>query len=200
MGWDAEFVLLLNRFVVSHNLGWLTHVLGVELTYLFPLAIVARWFSRDPARRRQAFLAGVAVVVAASLYYTISHAYFRHRPDVTVPGVEGLIARFGAFDEPAFPSGHATAAFAVVVALGWGNPALFTGLLLVALLNAFGRMAAGVHFPTDVLGGIFLGTVTAVVVRKARTFVLRAEPWFARLSDRLVPFLPRPSETKNPGQ
>jgi undecaprenyl-diphosphatase len=200
MGWDAEFVLLLNRLVVSHNLGWLTHVLGVELTYLFPLAILVGWFSRDPARRRQAFLAGVAVVVAASLYYTISHVYFRHRPDVTVPGVEGFIARFGAFDEPAFPSGHATAAFAVVVALGWGNPGLLAGLLVVALLNALGRIAAGVHYPTDVLGGILLGTVASAVVLRFRTFVLRAEPWFARLSDRLAPFLPRPPETKNPGQ
>lgn len=196
MGWDAEFVLGLNRFVVGQHLGWLTHLFGVELTYLFPLAILARWFSRDAARRRKAFLAGVAVVLAASLYYTISHQYFRPRPDVAVPGVTGLIARLGALDEPAFPSGHATAALAVAVALGAGEPALFFGLALVAVFNSLGRIAAGVHYPTDVFGGALLGTLTALAVLRSAPWLLRLEPRLARWSDRLLPFLPNPSRAK----
>lgn len=192
MGWDAGTVLALNRFVVDHGLGWLTHLLGVELTYVYPIAILTLWFTRDAARRRRAFSTGLAVVIAAGLYYTTAHLVLRHRPDVSVPGVTGLISRIGAIDDPSFPSGHATAGFAVAVGLGIGEPALLGTLALVALLNALGRIAAGVHYPTDVLAGAALGSAVALAFHAIRPRLNRIEAFFRSISDRLLPFLPHP--------
>lgn len=63
-----------------------------------------------------------------------------------------------------FPSGHTLASFeaAVIIFLHnkkWGIPAL-----VLAALIAFSRMYLFVHYPTDILGGVILGTLIAVTV------------------------------------
>jgi undecaprenyl-diphosphatase len=192
MGWDAAFVLAVNRYVVEHQLGWITHLFGVELTYVYALALLAFWFSRDAAHRRRAFTAGIALVIAAGLYYTISHAVGRARPDVAVPGITGFISRVGAIDDPSFPSGHATAGFAIAVGLGVGEPLILIALAFIATLNTLGRIAAGVHYPSDWFGGAVLGSLVAIGVHTARRTVLRIEPFFSRISNRFFRFLPHP--------
>ena len=62
-----------------------------------------------------------------------------------------------------FPSGHTQASFAAATAIcmysrKWGIPAL-----VLAALVAFSRMYLYVHYPTDILGGIFCGVVYALI-------------------------------------
>jgi len=59
----------------------------------------------------------------------------------------------------AFPSGHASSSFAAATALAlcgsvkkWAAPAF-----VLALLISLTRLYVGVHYPTDVLGGLLLG-------------------------------------------
>lgn len=61
-----------------------------------------------------------------------------------------------------FPSGHTLASFEGAVGIfmcnkKWGAPAL-----ALALLIAFSRLYFYIHYPTDVLGGLILGTAFAV--------------------------------------
>lgn len=70
------------------------------------------------------------------------------------------------WNTPAFPSGHTTiscagAAAVFVVAPIWG--ALF---FFVAALVAFCRMAVGVHYLSDIIGGAVLGIGVAVLISK----------------------------------
>ncbi len=97
-----------------------------------------------------------------------------------------------------------TAAFAVTVGLGFIEAAWFWRLLPFALLNVLARVAAGVHYPTDIIAGAALGTLTAsVIVLNAHRFDAAA-CILGRISDRVLPFLPHPpttlvrSDTKNP--
>jgi undecaprenyl-diphosphatase len=64
------------------------------------------------------------------------------------------------------PSGHATTAFAVLVAFGTLWPRARTVLLVYALLIAVSRVVVLAHYPTDVLAGAFVGAVGAMMVRR----------------------------------
>ena len=69
------------------------------------------------------------------------------------------------------PSGHATTAFAVLVAFGTLWPRARTVLLIYAVLIAISRVVVTAHYPTDVLAGALVGAVGAMMVR--RYFALR---------------------------
>ena len=69
------------------------------------------------------------------------------------------------------PSGHATTAFAVLVAFGTLWPRARTALLIYALLIAVSRVVVNAHYPTDVFAGALVGIAGAMMVR--RYFALR---------------------------
>ena len=64
------------------------------------------------------------------------------------------------------PSGHATTAFAVLVAFGSLWPRGRTVLLIYALLIALSRVIVTAHYPTDVLAGALVGVTGAIMVRR----------------------------------
>ena len=57
-----------------------------------------------------------------------------------------------------FPSGHTIASFEAAVALLLGNKKLGIPAMILAVLIAFSRLYLYVHYPTDVLASIVLGT------------------------------------------
>ena len=79
-----------------------------------------------------------------------------------------------------FPSGHTTEVFTLTVAIFilLRNPYLRWASLFWALLIAYTRMAFGVHYPSDVLGGIIVGSLTAYLW--LRWAPLKA--WFKKLN------------------
>jgi membrane-associated phospholipid phosphatase len=62
-----------------------------------------------------------------------------------------------------FPSGHATTAAAVAAALWWSSRRASLALAAFALLIALSRVWLGVHYPTDVLAGLALGTALGLL-------------------------------------
>ena len=62
-----------------------------------------------------------------------------------------------------FPSGHTIASFEAAVALTIRHKKLGAAAMVLAILIAFSRMYLYVHYPTDVLLSVFLGTLFAFV-------------------------------------
>ena len=62
-----------------------------------------------------------------------------------------------------FPSGHTIACFEASVAIMLSNKKLGIPALILAILVAFSRMYLYVHYPTDVIASIFLGSLFAVI-------------------------------------
>lgn len=64
-----------------------------------------------------------------------------------------------------FPSGHAALAFAVATAVSFYYPKTSIFFFLAAFSISISRVAAGVHWPTDILGGAFIGIASAWLIR-----------------------------------
>jgi undecaprenyl-diphosphatase len=62
-----------------------------------------------------------------------------------------------------FPSGHTIASFEASVALYKNNKRLGIPALILASLISFSRMYLYVHYPTDVIASVILGTVFALI-------------------------------------
>lgn len=85
----------------------------------------------------------------------LKNLFARIRPCDVNTQIQLLIARP---DDFSFPSGHTASSFAAVAALYFsGERKLWKPALVLACLIAFSRLYLYVHYPTDILGGIFVG-------------------------------------------
>jgi undecaprenyl-diphosphatase len=85
----------------------------------------------------------------------------RERPCWLDPNIALLIPNP---QDYSFPSGHTLASFEAAIMIFLHNKKWGIVSLVVAALIAFSRMYLFVHFPTDILGAIVLGTVISVLV------------------------------------
>ena len=73
-----------------------------------------------------------------------------------------------------FPSGHSAICFSVAMVIfmlmpkKYGIPAL-----IIAFLIAFSRLYVGVHYPSDVIVGIIIGTFAAILARLIAVKILK---------------------------
>jgi undecaprenyl-diphosphatase len=114
------------------------------------------------AARRAALAAVLSAGVALAIAKVVSEIVDRSRPFVVEPHGVHLFTTHAA--DPGFPSDHATGAFAVAMAVYLRNRLWGSIALVLAAILAIGRVAIGVHFPSDVLAGAVLGCAVALLL------------------------------------
>lgn len=129
--------------------------------FAFIVAILGFWKKRRHLRKI-VYEATWAALIAMIIATTTGHFFGRIRPYLADPSIHALIPP--PLTIYSFPSGHTATAFAAAVVLVYGSPSIGMIALLAAALVGFGRMATGVHYPTDVLAGAVLGSIVGVVV------------------------------------
>ncbi len=77
--------------------------------------------------------------------------------------VDGTKYPINPLKDHSFPSGHTTAIFSVVVPLLLYMPVLTIILAPIALSVGISRIYLGLHYPSDVLAGLCLGTLTGII-------------------------------------
>ena len=81
--------------------------------------------------------------------------------------IDGLVLLVDKQSDYSFPSGHSCAAFAAATVCWKMLPRPYGGsILLLAALMSFSRLYVGVHYPSDVLGGILIGTAAGFAAMK----------------------------------
>ncbi len=191
MDWSIAHAI--NTFFWHHDAledPLLAYVQAAEALFLGMLVVTAllarheRWASI----RRAAVAAGLSAGLGLLVAKLITEVYDRPRPFVAHPGSVHLFASHAA--DAGFPSDHATAAFAIAVAIllrskvRWG-----AAVLVFAVILLFGRVAMGYHYPSDVLGGAAIGALAAWILSRPP---FRA--WIDRLSDWLGGYWDRASD------
>ncbi|RMH02644.1 MAG: phosphatase PAP2 family protein [Nitrospirae bacterium] len=135
---------------------------GITLFGLCGIVALAGWMAAQPRWRQVGIDGVVAHALAGVMTQFLKHAIGRPRPRFT----HRDIWQFGPSLQSgldAFPSGHASASFAVAAVLSRHVPQgswLWYGL---AGFVAISRVIRGSHFPTDVLAGALLGFVVGYV-------------------------------------
>jgi undecaprenyl-diphosphatase len=186
MEWDILHTL--NDFLYHHDAvedPLLAYINVSEALFVATLVLVFLFANGARLRpwRRTAVAAGLSAGLALLVGKVISELVDRSRPFVEDP--RGVHLFGGHAADPGFPSDHATGAFAVAMAIWlrdrrWGSVALIAAAVL-----SVGRVAIGVHFPSDVVAGAVLGCGAALL--------LFARPVRARV-DRLADLLGAPLE------
>lgn len=124
------------------------------------LVVVLIYFLSRPNRRLAAGIAG-AVLISDFVVFVLDTVYFRPRPFEVLNSV---YVPLGKDTSSSFPSGHSTRAFAIVAAVGVIRGRRYVpALAIVAAAIALSRLLVGVHFPTDVIGGSFLGIAIGIL-------------------------------------
>ena len=123
------------------------------------IGIGAIGFLCDSRRRRQWLATGLIGPISIGVNFGVKLIFKRQRPVL-----EGLPPLGGAPSSLSFPSAHATASFACATAMARVAPELRYALFGAAALMAVTRPYLGMHYPTDVLAGIALGTTVGALL------------------------------------
>lgn len=128
---------------------------------LLAVLFLGRGKWRSMNGRHGVVAAGMSAAFALALAQVIAHLWERPRPYIAHPGDAHLF--IAASHDPSFPSDHATAAFAIAVALLLRHRK--AGILAVAMAVTLcvARVAVGTHYPGDVLAGAVLGSAAALM-------------------------------------
>jgi undecaprenyl-diphosphatase len=131
--------------------------------YFLFAGLLVLWFIDGKIKKEQVIHALFATFVAWAVSALIKHFFPTLRPfmvngkevDILIKPLDG-----------AFPSGHTAEAFALAVTIFMHDRKIGWCFLASALLIGVARVIANVHYPVDIVGGAFLGTIVAVIIEK----------------------------------
>jgi undecaprenyl-diphosphatase len=146
-------------------LDWLGIFFAKYLGYFIVLVAVFFLIKERNWHQRIYFFAlgGLSVILARGLITEIIRFfYYRPRPFLVLQ-IQPLINHD---ITGSFPSGHATAFFALALAIFYFNRKWGWRCLILALLIGLARIFVGVHWPLDILAGAIIGLGSAFLIRK----------------------------------
>ncbi|MBI2593009.1 MAG: phosphatase PAP2 family protein [Candidatus Colwellbacteria bacterium] len=147
---------------LSHRataLDWLFIFSAEYLIYFILLAVLFYLLFKVSGRKNQislSLLGILSLIISRGILTEVIRFFYNVPRPFQESGVQALI-RHEALGS--FPSGHMAFLTPIVLLIFSLNRKLGIWLGISTLIVGFGRVAAGVHFPSDILGGIIVGVL-----------------------------------------
>lgn len=144
---------------------WLIVALAEYLPYLIMIAVavaVFRAWQRELKSNVTGYiLAIVSGGISRGIVELIRFFYHHPRPPVAL-GITSLFPE----TSYSFPSGHAVFFFGLAMGVYFINKRFGILLFILSIFIGLARISAGVHWPSDILGGAVLGILVSIVIFK----------------------------------
>lgn len=137
-------------------------------SWFWALALLLLWFfADDPSWKKWAAVMAAGISILIVIVMSLKFLIRRRRPEGEWGGI------YRNTDPHSFPSGHAARAF-LIAALATGLGPAWIGIVLWvwAPLVALARVAMGVHYLSDIVAGMFVGILAAILTLEAYPPVL----------------------------
>ena len=165
-GYTAGLDQLFFEVINGATPGPLTLVFGIVTLAgeeLFWLGIVMLMLLSKKHRKSPLLVLILFSILMSSLaVLSMKTFFFRPRPSLQLDWNVNL--PFGAAEGSSYPSGHTTLVFAATGVLGAYLQGGYRLLVLLPIFVGVSRIILGVHFPSDILGGAFLGITISQVL------------------------------------
>ncbi len=158
---EGELLIYLQTHRCHACDAWLlamTHYVSVLTGMVLLFLIYETWF-RKVLSRKYFWYVTLALILTAAMVHLLKWGIGRPRPFKVVAGLRQMTDG----GQSSFPSGHTAEVFTLLFALWRLHRFRVLTVLLAAgaLLIAYTRMVFGVHYPTDILGGIGVAMLSA---------------------------------------
>lgn len=169
------------RSINNYRSGFLDKAVTITDNSMIPAAIIipggmflmGRAFE-NTYDENTGFLLGTSEILNGVMTFGIKFLVKRKRPYETLNRV--YYKDVSIADPYSFPSGHSSMTFAIstMFALRYPtHPQIYVPLYLWSIIVGYGRVYFGMHYPSDVLAGAILGSLSSVTVYSLRNHILK---------------------------
>lgn len=136
-----------------------------KIRYLYIFVLMFMWFRNDThnyAVRNAIRSASVAWLIHALIkfFYFKPRPFIKHRVGILIPSKM----------DSSFPSKHTMLVFAISTSILLYKRILGSILCVLSVLTGLSRIWVGHHYPSDIIGSAFIGTMISMILDKTKRF------------------------------
>ena len=158
---DFKLFQMINSLSGRYSpLDQLMILISNRIRYVYLMVLIILWF-KNRTNKRIAIEASSSVLITLILQILIKIFYYKPRPfkkrrvGILIPSKL----------DSTFPSKHTLLAFAASTSIYLFHRTLGSIMLVMSVITGFSRIWVGHHYPSDVIGSAFLGSLTSLVTR-----------------------------------
>ena len=135
--------------------------LSKKIRYVFIFVLIFMWFRNDYYKKvscNAVMSSGITLLIhtLVKLFYFKPRPFVKRRVGILIPSKV----------DSTFPSKHTLLAFAISTSIFLYDRVLGSIMLVLSVLTGFSRIWVGHHYPSDIIGSAFIGTMTSIIVDK----------------------------------
>ena len=163
---DYKIFKVINRPAGRYSLlDMLMILISKKVRYLYIFILCLMWF-RNNFGRKVVLNAVKSTVFSLFINILIKCFYFKPRPFIK--------RRIGILipskTDSSFPSKHTLLAFAVSISIFLSKRIIGSIMIGLSMLTGVSRIWVGHHYPSDIIGSAFIGSLIGLAVHKAPRF------------------------------